>query len=109
MRTRTSSPSSAPGAISRYCSRNRTASAARPLDSAQFARSKAPEGWLTSVALRSPSALHRLDLGVVLALLWVLAGRFVLRDAGETGGAAGASEESASTSKVESSSPPASS
>ena len=48
--------------ISRYFSSSRTASAVRPLVSAQLARLKVADGRLARVVLSSLSALHKLDL-----------------------------------------------
>ena len=50
MRACDSSASRAEGAISKYLSSSRTASAARPLVSAQFARLKVADGLLTNVS-----------------------------------------------------------
>src|SRR6185437_988579 len=74
-----SAVSNALGDISRYFSSSRTASAARPFVSAQFARLYVAEALVTSVGLSSASALHKLDLCPACPFAATSGGRFVLR------------------------------
>ena len=60
MRVRVSSASRAVGAASRYFPNRRTASVARPLVSAQLARSNSADGLVVNTLFNSPSELQRL-------------------------------------------------
>src|SRR5882724_12245924 len=91
MRACTSPASRVWGVISKYFSSNQTASAGRPLLSAQFATLKVADGLVAKGPLSSPSALHKLDLCPALNSPCTLAPGFGLRSAWLDGGNDGVS------------------